>query len=149
MLTNKIPSQHIVDKIARRNKDYDAEFINVDTNSDLYTLRVYLRRFDQDKNIFYRIRLQLICNTLSYPAFEMSWEFTEEEYELASRVFHRICDEVDDLKTEFDRSMAPASVIAPKIREAVKPISTSHQQRNNNLQLDESGTNSPMQEQMK
>ncbi len=137
MINNYIPPSMIVNTASRRNKDYELEFINSDRNSDVYTLRVYLRNRKQDEKNEYIIRLILICDILSYPALEMTWDFKEEEFELASRVYHRICDEVDDVKTHFDRSMAPASILGAQIREAVKPISLSHQQIDNNVALDE------------
>lgn len=133
MLVQGIPSSQIVTTVARMNKDYDLEFANSDSNSDVYTLRIFLRKFE-DK---YKIRLILNSSILAYPALEMSWVFDDEEYELASRVFHRICDEADDVKVHYDRSMTPAPTIAAKLREAVKPISANHQEKTHILSLDE------------
>ena len=57
MITNKIPSNMIVKTAARRNKDYVVEFVNTDSNSDFYELKIYLRRYSQDETDFYKIRL--------------------------------------------------------------------------------------------
>ena len=138
MLVNGIPSGHIIDKIARRNKDYELEFINTDSNSDKYGLSVHLRRNAQKNNEHYKIRLAVISSILAYPALEMTWIFGDEEYETASRVYHRICDEVDDAKTDFDQSMMPVVTIAAKIREGVKPIAAARQEKHNILPIDES-----------
>lgn len=127
MLINNIPSQQIIQKTAKQNKDYELEFINTESNNDLYTLKIFLRRNENE----YKIRLMLISNILAYPALDMSWAFEEKEAELASRVFHRICDEVDDIKTDYDRSMMPVSTVAAKIKEYVKPISANHQETTN------------------
>lgn len=133
MIIKGIPSGQIVSTAARVNKDYDLEFANSDSNSDVYVLRIFIRKFEQQ----YKVRLVLNSSILAYPALEMAWVFNEEDYELASRVFHRICDEADDVKVHYDRSMAPASIIASKLREAVKPISVSHQEKTNIPSLDE------------
>jgi len=124
MFINGIPADHIVMEAARLNKDYELEFINSDTNNDIYTLKVFLRRSDLDED--YKVRVIVTSNVLAYPAFEMSWSFGDKDYELASRVYHRICNEVDDIKSDYDRSMAPITIVVPKIREALKPISSSH-----------------------
>ena len=139
MFITKIPSSQVVTKIARINRDYELDFVNTDVNSDVYTLSVFLRKFNHKTNPNYKIMLVLASSILAYPALEMSWEFedTNDDYELATRVYHRICDEVDHIKTEFDRSMAPASVLAPKIREAVKPIAVYRQTKKNQVPLDE------------
>jgi len=100
-------------------------------------LKIFLRRYNQDNNSFYKIRLLLTSNILAYPALEMSWIFEDEEYELASRVFHRICDEVDEIKIEFDSSMMPVATLAAKIKEYVKPISASHQENKYQIPLNE------------
>ncbi len=128
-----IPPKQIVNKAARRNKDYELEFVNTESNNDVYTLKAYLRKSDEG----YKARMILISSILAYPALEMAWQFEEEEYDLASRVFHRICDEVDDVKTHYDRSMTPISTVAAQLREAVKPISASHQEKTNILWIDE------------
>ena len=65
--------------------------------------------------------------------------FEESEYELASRVFHRICDEIDDVKTHYDQSMTPISTLGAQIREAIKPISSSHREKTNIPWIDEAG----------
>ena len=135
MLVTGIPSNHIVKEAARLNKDYEVEFVNSNHNSDVYTLKTFLRRSDLDND--YKIRVMVISNTLAYPAFEMSWSFADEEYDLASRVYHRICNEVDDIKTDYDRSMAPITVVVPKVREALKPISTTHIEKSHMLPIDE------------
>ena len=93
IIHNNIPSNQIVTKIAQSNKDYGVEFINTESNSDMYSLKIYLRKH-QDK---FKIRLGLISSVLAYPALEMIWQFNEDEYELASRVFHRVCDEADEV----------------------------------------------------
>jgi len=138
MIIENIPSTQIVKTAARRNKDYELEFINTDTNSDRYALSIFLRRHNQDDNQNYKIRLSLISSILAYPALKISWQFDEEQYELASRVYHRICDEVDDVKTDFDKSMCPGSTLAAKVKEAVKPISLSHQEKGNSVALNAS-----------
>lgn len=135
MLVNGIPSGHIVRQAAKLNKDYELEFVNSDTNNDVYTLSAYLRRSDLDND--YKIRVIVVSNVLAYPAFEMSWSFKDNEYELASRVYHRICNEVDDIKSDYDRSMAPVTVVVPKIREALKPISTARIEKSHMLPIDE------------
>jgi len=137
MIIQNIPSNQIIKTAARRNKDYDAEFVNTDSNSDMYELKVFLRRYDQDGKSNYKIRLFLVSNILAYPALEMVWDFEENEYELASRVFHRICDEVDEVKTEFDQSMMPVATLAAKVKEYVKPISMRHQEKTHQIALDE------------
>lgn len=139
MFYNRIPSSQVVTKIARVNRDYELDFVNTDVNSDVYTLSVYLRKFDHNTKPNYKIMLVLSSSILAYPALEMAWEFEDDnsDYELATRVYHRICDEVDQIKTEFDRSMAPGSVLAPKIREAVKPIAAARQLKKNQVPLDE------------
>ncbi len=133
MMIQGIPPSQIVKTAARRNKDYEVEFANTDSNSDIYTLKIFLRKSEGQ----YKVRLVLISSILAYPAFEMSWVFDDEEYELASRVFHRVCDEADVVKEDYSQSMTPGSTIAAKIREAVKPISLSHQEEMHNLPLDE------------
>lgn len=130
-----ISPKQIVVKEARRNKDYDIEFVNTETNSDTYELELYLRKFEEGN---YKIKLTLMSRYLSAPALEMVWIFEEEEYELASRVFHRICDEVDEVKTHYDGSMMPASTLAAQIREYVKPISMNHREKTNIPTIDES-----------
>ena len=137
MIINNIPSNMIVKTAARRNKDYEVEFINTDSNSDMYELRTFLRRYNQDDESFYKIRLLLVSNILAYPALEMSWLFDDEEYELANRVYHRICNEIDEIKIEFDSSRMPVATLAAKIREYVKPISMSHQEKKHQIPLDE------------
>jgi len=139
MFIRGIPTNHIVEGAARLNKHYELEFINSDTNNDIYTLKVFLRRSDLDKD--YKLRVIVISNILAYPAFEMSWSFDDKDYELASRVYHRICNEVDDIKTDYDRSMAPITVVVPKIREALKPISSSHLEKTHILPIDEAKKN--------
>ncbi len=134
MFVQGIPSNHIVNTTATRNKDYELEFINTDSNSDMYELKVFLRKFEDDH---YKIRLILSSSILAYPALEMTWIFDLDEYEMASRVFHRVCDEVDDIKVHYDGSMMPASTLGAKIREAVKPISLNHQKKAHILWLDE------------
>ena len=121
IIHNNIPSKQIITKIAKSNKDYGVEFINTECNSDMYSLKIYLRRH-HDK---FKIRLALISSILAYPALEMIWNFDDDEYELSSRVFHRICDEADEVKTYYDQSMMPASTLSAKIKESVKPISMS------------------------
>lgn len=116
-----IPSAQIVSEAARRNKDYEVDFANTESNE----LKAFLRHSDKQ----YKVRLVLISGILAYPALDMVWVFTDEEYELASRVFHRICDEVDDVKTHYDQSMTPISTLGAQIREAVKPISSSHREK--------------------
>lgn len=133
MLIEGIPSSQIVDKIAANNKDYELEFSNSDNNSDVYVLRIFLRKFENT----YKIRLVLASSILAYPALEMSWTFDDNEFELASRVFHRICDEADDAKVHYDTSMMPVSTVAARIREAVKPISLNHQETTNIPTVDE------------
>jgi len=133
MLVQGIPSVQIINSVARRNKDYEVDFANTESNNDIYTLKTYLRHNDDH----YKARLVLISSILAYPALEMTWAFDNDEYELASRVFHRICDEVDDVKTHYDRSMMPVSTLAAQIREACKPISNSRQEKTNIPWLDE------------
>jgi hypothetical protein len=128
-----IPSRQIVHTAARRNKDYEVDFVNTESNNDVYTLRAFLRSNEDE----YKIRLVLISSILAYPALELHWVYKNDDYELASRAFHRICDEVDDVKTHYDRSMTPISTVAAQIREAVKPISSSHQEKTNIPMLDE------------
>lgn len=139
MLIQGIPSKQIVEKIARNNKDYEADFANTDTNSDVYGVKVFLRHFNRsDNKKDYKVRMVLISSVLAYPALDLSWSFKDDEYELASRVFHRICNEIDDIKSDFDRSMMPASIVSAQLREAIRPISQSHQEKTNILSLDES-----------
>jgi len=133
MLIQGIPNKQIVHEAARRNKDYEVEFANTESNNDMYALKAYLRHNDDQ----YKARLVLISSILAYPALEMIWTFDNDEYELASRVFHRVCDEVDDVKTHYDRSMMPVSTLAAQIREACKPISASRQEKTHIPWLDE------------
>lgn len=132
-----IPSKLIVKTSAKNNKDYELDFINTDSNSDQYELKVFLRKYDQDSTELYKIRLILKSGILAYPALEMSWKFDDDEYELASRVFHRICDEVDFVKTEFDKSMMPVSTISAKIKESIRPISIKHQEHLDSVPMKE------------
>ncbi|KKM87171.1 hypothetical protein LCGC14_1271590 [marine sediment metagenome] len=134
--THNLTKEASINKVAARmNKDYELEFINSDSNNDVYALKVFLRRSDLDKD--YKVRTIITSSILAYPAFDMSWSFKEEEYDLASRVFHRICNEVDDIKTDFDRSMAPITVVAGKVREYLKPISVNHIEKTHILPIDE------------
>lgn len=128
-----IPASQIVNTAARRNKDYEMDFVNTESNNDVYELKVFLRHGDDG----YKVRLILVSAILAYPTLDSVWVFEDEEYELASRVFHRICDEVDDVKTHYDRSMMPVSTLAAQIREAVKPISSSRQEKTNIPWIDE------------
>jgi len=127
----------IVATAARRNKDYEVEFVNTDINSDTYTLQLFLRRCANAENPHYKIKLAIISNILAYPALEMIWDFEENEYELASRVYNRVADEVDEIKTDFDRSMTPVATLASIVREAAKDISVSHQEKYFMLPIDE------------
>lgn len=133
-MVKNIPASHILTKTAAFNKDYEVDFANSDMNSDIYTLKIYLRRH-LDK---YKIRVVLISSILAYPALEMIWSFSEDESELGSRVFHRICNEADDIKVDFDKSRMPASTIAAKLREYLKHIGTNKQESSNILHIDES-----------
>jgi hypothetical protein len=133
-MVKNIPSNHIFIKTAAFNKDYEVDFANSDMNSDIYTLKIYLRRHLNQ----YKIRVVLISSILAYPALEMIWSFPEDEAELSSRVFHRICNEADDIKVNFDKSRMPASTIAAKLREYLKHIATNKQEISNILHIDES-----------
>lgn len=135
LFKNSIPSSQIVSTAARRNKDYEVEFINAVSNNDVYSLRTSLRK-DAYNNL-YKIRAQIISNTLAYPALDMVWAFKDSEYDFASRVYHRICDEVDEVKENFDQSMAPITVVASQVRESLKPISLSYQEKSHMLPIDE------------
>lgn len=135
MFISGIPSNQIVKDAARRTKDYELEFVNTEYNNDTYVLKIFLRFLD-DKQ--YRIRILLTSSILAYPALDLIWIFDEKEYELASRVFHRICDEADYIKTHIDEHNVPIPTIAAAIREAVKPISVTHQEKKNILSYDES-----------
>jgi len=138
MLIKGIPSDQIVHTAARRNKDYELDFLNTDShNHDTYTLKIALRRIELDDEEEFRVKLTLTSNVLAAPALENSWLFKDGEFEVASRVYHRICDEVDDVKSDFDRSMTPISTLAALIREAIKPISVSRQEKSNMLPIDE------------
>ena len=79
----------------------------------------------------------LTSGVLAYPALEMSWKYGSDEYELASRVYHRICDEVDDVKVHFDKSMMPVATLAATVKEAAKPISLKHQEHIDSVPLKE------------
>lgn len=127
----------MVEKTAMMNKDYELDFVNTDVNSDMYSLRIYMRRNNAETDKHYLIKLSLISSILAYPALEMEWKFKDNEYEIASSTFHRICNEVDDVKMDFDRSMAPVATLAAKVREAVKPISISRQLKYAILPVDE------------
>ena len=135
MIVQGIPSTQIVSDAARRNKDYEVDFANTESNNDIYELKAFLRHGDEQ----YKVRIVLVSGILAYPALDMVWVFKEDEYELASRVFHRICDEVDDVKTHYDQSMTPISTLGAQIREAVKPISSSHREKTNIPWIDEAG----------
>lgn len=135
MIVQGIPSTQIVSDSARQNKDYEVDFANTESNNDIYELKAFLRHNDEQ----YKVRIVLVSGILAYPALDMTWVFTTDEYELASRVFHRICDEIDDVKTHYDQSMTPISTLGPQIREAVKPISSSHQEKTNIPWIDEAG----------
>jgi len=136
MLIKGIPTNQIITAAARKNKDYEVEFINSDTNNDIYHLKTFLRKNDLDNE--YKVRSIIISNILAYPAFDMSWSFNIDEFDLALRVFHRICDEVDDIKTDFDQSMAPITIVAGKVREGLRFISTAHIEKTHILSVDES-----------
>lgn len=133
MFIKGISTKHIVNKIAQITRDYEVEFINTEYNKDTYTVKVFLRFINDE----YRIRLLIVSDILSYPALDMIWIFGEKEYDLATRVFHRIADEVDYVKTHNDNHNIPASTLAAKVRESVKPISIKHQEKKNILWLDE------------
>jgi len=133
MFIQGIPSSQIVRTAARRNKDYEVDFANTESYNDVYTLKAFLRKNDTE----YKAKLVLISSILAYPALNLTWRFDEDDYELASRVFHRVCDEVDDIKTHYERSMMPISTLAAQIREACKPISSSHQEKTNIPFIDE------------
>ncbi len=135
LFKNSIPPSQIVSTAARRNKDYEVEFINAVSNNDVYRLRTSLRK--DSYNNLYKIRAQIISNTLAYPALDMVWAFKDSEYDFASRVYHRICDEVDEVKEGFDQSMAPITVVAGQVRESLKPISLSYQEKSDILPIDE------------
>jgi len=137
MIIQNIPSNQIVKTAAVRNKDYEVEFVNTDCNSDSYTLKAFLRHYSQNGEENYKIRLMLTSGVLAYPALEMSWKYASDEHELASRVYHRICDEVDDVKVHFDKSMMPVATLAAQIKEAAKPISLSHQEHIDSVPLKE------------
>jgi len=141
MIIKGIPTSHVVSTnektvtASRRHKDYEVEFINSDRNNDIYHLKVFLRRNNLDND--YKIRVVIISDILAYPALDMSWSFDNDSFKLASKVFYRICDEVDDIKIDFDRSMAPISIIGGKVRESLKIISTSRLEKTHILPLDE------------
>ncbi len=132
-IVQNIPSAMVVAKALPVNKSYKLEFVSTERRNDIYTVDVYLQGSDEG----YKIRLLIISNILAYPALEMIWVYEKEQYELASRVYHRICDEVDDVKMEYDQSMMPVSTVSPKLKEAVKPISASHQEKTHILSIDE------------
>lgn len=139
MFVKGLPTKQIVAKVSINDKDYELEFINTDSHSDTYVLKVFLRKYSQDNEIDYKIRMIIHCNTLSYPALDMVWAFKESEYDVASKTFYEICNEVDKIKEEYDRSMAPAVIIAPKIRECMKTVFLSYQEDSGNISIDESG----------
>jgi hypothetical protein len=135
VLVQGIPSSQIVATASRRNRDYEVEFINADINNDVYTLKTFLRKNAHDSQ--YKVRVIIVSNTLAYPALDMVWSFPEEEYDKAARVYHRICDEIDDIKTDFDASMKPITVVAGHVREFLKLISVDHIEKTSILWLDE------------
>lgn len=134
MLIKNISPELIINTAGRHNKDYEIEFINTDTSKDTYILKVFLRYADNQ----YKIRLILTSSILAYPALDLVWEFQEKEYDLASRVFHRICDEADYLKIHTDEESTPLQTLSAMIKESVKPISVSHQKITNIPSIDES-----------
>ena len=133
-LIKGIPSSQIV-TASGHNKDYELEFINANNNNDVYTLTVFLRK--DGFNHKYKIRAQIESNILAYPALDMVWSFGDDEHHLASRVYHRICDEVDEIKDNYDNSMAPITIVANKTREYLKPISARHREITHILPIDE------------
>lgn len=134
MFVRNIPTIHIVHEAARSNKDYEIEFVNTEKSKDLYVLKIFLRFVDDQ----YRIRLILVSSILAYPALDMTWVFENSQYSTAARVFHRICDEADYIKTHTDENTIPLQILAASIREAVKPISVSHQETTHIPFIDES-----------
>ncbi len=133
-----ISASHQEEKVPKTvlndSKDYKLCFANSETNNDIYTLQVFLRHNKDDQ---YKVRLALISGILAYPALEVLWKFSEKEYEVASRTFYRVCDEVDLVKTDFEKSMMPAPTIAAKLREAVRPISLRYKEKTHILSVDE------------
>lgn len=137
MFVTGIPSNMIVSEATRRDRDYELEFVNTDSNSDLHTLRVFLRNNQDADNRSYKVRMQLVSGILAYPSFEAIWKFSDSEYSLASDLFQTVCNKVDEIHEEFNRSMAPVSIVAPKLREAMKLIAENRREKMNNLPLDE------------
>ena len=134
MMVKGISSGQIV-TAARRNKDFELEFINADSNNDIYNLKVFLRKDGQNNQ--YKVRALLVSNILAYPALDIVWSFKDEEYNKACRVYHRVCDEVDELKDQFDNNMAPITIVANQAREYLKPISASHREDAHILSINE------------
>lgn len=133
IMIQNIPSQHIVTMAARHNKDYEIEFVNTELAKDMYTIKCFLRFIDKN----YRIRVLLTSNILSYPALDVTWRFEESKFDHAARVFHRICDELDYIKTHTDENSVPLSVLSATVREALKPIAVSFRESVHNLNIDE------------
>lgn len=135
MIVTGIPSSQIVSTVAKLNRDYEVEFKNAGINNDVYTLKAFLRKHGAENQ--YKVRVLIVSNTLAYPALDMVWSFPEEQYEKASRVYHRICDEVDEINAEFGNSVAPVTVVASQVRESLKMISVDHVEKTSILWLDE------------
>ena len=57
-----IPSTQIVSEAARRNKDYEVDFANTESNNDIYELKAFLRHGDER----YKVRLVLVSGILAY-----------------------------------------------------------------------------------
>lgn len=127
-----IPTAQIVATAARREKSYTIDLFNVDSNSDIYTIKIFLRLGESD----YKVRLNVVSNILSYPALEFIWSF-ETSYQAASRVYNEICDVADDVADDYNRSMMPAPTMIATLREAIKPVAPKNQEKTFILSLDE------------
>ena len=69
MIVQGIPSAQIVSDSARRNKDYEVDFANTESNNDIYELKAFLRHGDER----YKVRIVLVSGVLAYPALDMTW----------------------------------------------------------------------------
>ncbi len=141
LATNKIFSNEMMEKTASwlSNKKSSSirkrafEFINTESNRDTYLCELLMRKIANK----YKIKLTHYSGILDYAAFEAIWSFDTSQESVASRVFETLSYTLEGIKENYNRTMMPAGMLTPMIREAVKPVAESNQFKTNILSLDE------------
>jgi hypothetical protein len=133
MLKQSIPAGHLIWSSTEDELENSIDFVNVDSNSDFYTLHNYLR-FNDDCN---KVRLILTSGILAYPAMEMCWKFKKNEYKTARTTFFAVNYIIEQVKEQFDKSMAPITTLAPMLKEACKDTFPDQLEKHFMLPLDE------------